>query len=207
MKVLLINGSPKARGCTHSALAVVKEQLEQAGLQTEMIHVGHKPIHGCIACMKCKATGKCVFNDAVNEVAAKLEVADGVVVGTPVYFSGMTGTLKCFLDRLFFSVGFDKSMKVGAAVASSRRSGSVFTIDSINHYFNHGEMPVASSRYWNEIHGNAPEELLQDQEGLQILRVLGRNMAFLVKSIQLGKTQYGLPQKESRIATNFVRQI
>ncbi len=207
MKILLINGSPKAKGSTNASLQIVEKELQAAGIETEIIHVGHKPVHGCIACFKCAQTGKCVFNDVVNEVAEKFRAADGIVVGAPVYFAGMPGTLKSFLDRLFFSLpADDKRMKVGAAVVTSRRSGSVTTFDTINHYFLHGEMPVASSRYWNEIHANGKsEDIESDEEGKQVLRVLGRNMAFLVKSIVLGKEQMGLPEKEQRISTNFIR--
>ncbi len=207
MKILLVNGSPKRDGSTHASLSIVASELEAAGIETEMIHVGHKPIHGCIACFKCKQQGKCVFNDVVNEVADKFRAADGIVVGAPVYFADMPGTLKSFLDRLFFSLDAeDKRMKVGVAVVVSRRSGSVHTLDSINHYFTHGEMPVVSSRYWSEIHANGnAQDIEHDDEGKQVLRVLGRNMAFLVKSIALGKKEFGLPEPEQRISTNFIR--
>ncbi len=207
MKILLINGSPKKSGSTDASLRIVADELQAAGIETEIIHVGHKSVHGCIGCFKCFQTGKCVFDDVVNEVAEKFRAAEGMVIGAPVYFAGMPGTLKSFLDRLFFSLNADdKRMKVGAAVVTSRRSGSVTTFDAINHYFTHGEMPVASSRYWNEIHANGhSEDINHDEEGKQVLRVLGRNMAFLVKSIALGKEQIGLPEKEQRISTNFIR--
>lgn len=207
MRALLINGSPHARGCTFTALSIVGRQLEQAGIKAEVIHVGHKAIRGCIGCFKCRELGHCVFNDdIVNEVAIKLEEAHAVVLGSPVYFAGINGTLKAFLDRLFFSTQFSKRFKVGAAVVSARRAGTTATIDQLNKYFLHGEMPVASSRYWNIVHGNTPDEVLKDEEGLQTMRVLGRNIAFLVHAIDAERNRNGLPQVEpQRIATNFIR--
>ena len=205
MKILLINGSPKSKGNTYIALHEVQKTLEEEGVETEMIHIGQKDIHGCIGCFRCKEIGKCVFNDIVNEIASKFEKADGIVVGAPVYYASPNGTVLSFLDRLFFSTPFDKSMKVGAAVAVARRSGTTATFDVLNKYFTVSNMPIVSSQYWNNVHGRTPGDALQDEEGLQTMRQLARNMAFLVKSIQLGKEQFGLPQQEERIFTNLVR--
>ncbi len=230
MKVLLINGSPHAHGCTRTALDIVARELERNGIETEVVHVGHKDIRGCIGCYKCRELGRCVFDndlvngrsseshqarldgrvvtdvDVINEVAKKFEEADGLVIGSPVYYAGPNGTLISFLNRLFFSTSFPKRFKVGAAVVSARRTGTGNTLDQLNKYFLHGEMPVASSRYWNEVHGNTPEEVLQDEEGCQIMRVLGRNMAFLIKAIARQREAVGLPEQEpKRIATNFIK--
>jgi len=203
MKVLLINGSPNAKGCTFTALTEVQKTLNEEKIETEIIHVGHKDIRGCIGCNKCSTTGKCVFNDIVNEFAAKFAACDGIVVGSPVYYASANGTLVSFLDRLFYSTGFDKTMKVGAAVVSARRAGTTATLDELNKYFTISNMPIVSSQYWNMVHGYTPEDVYKDKEGCQIMRVLGKNMAFLIKSIQLGKEKYGLPEKEERIFTNF----
>jgi len=205
MKVLLINGSPNAKGCTYTALTEVERTLNEAGVQTEIIHVGNKDIRGCAGCGQCKKIGKCVFNDLVNEVAQKFEECDGIVIGTPVYYASANGTLVSFIDRLFYSTQFDKTMKVGAAVVSARRGGCSATFDEINKYFTISNMPIASSQYWNSVHGNTPEDVYADKEGCQTMRTLGRNMAFLIKSIQLGIEKFGLPQKEYRIGTNFIR--
>ena len=205
MKVLLINGSPNAKGCTYTALEEVSKTLNQEGIETEIIHVGNKDIRGCIACRKCKTNGKCVFNDIVNEVAPKFNECDGIIIGSPVYYASANGTLISFIDRLFYSMPADNTMKVGAAVVSCRRGGNTTTFDEINKYFTISGMPVASSQYWNMVHGNSPEEVKQDLEGMQTMRTLGKNMAFLMKSIQLGKEQFGLPEKESHIFTNFIR--
>lgn len=205
MKVLLINGSPNAKGCTYTALEEVSKTLNQEGIETEIIHVGNKDIRGCIACRSCKTKGKCVFDDLVNETAPKFQECDGIVIGSPVYYASANGTLVSFIDRLFYSTPGDKTMKVGAAVVSCRRAGNTATFDELNKYFTISGMPIASSQYWNMVHGNSREEVLQDEEGLQTMRVLGRNMAFLMKSIQLGKKEYGLPEKEDRIFTNFIR--
>lgn len=205
MKVILINGSPNARGCTYTALSEVAQTLEDEGIETEIIHVGHKDIRGCIGCRKCKALGKCIFNDIVNEVAPKFKECDGIVIGSPVYFASANGTLISFVDRLFYSMTEDKTMKVGAAVVSARRAGNTATFDEINKYFTISQMPVVSSQYWNMVHGNNAEEVKQDLEGLQTMRTLGRNMAFLIKSIHLGKEKYGLPEKEESVHTNFIR--
>lgn len=205
MKVLLLNGSPNAKGCTYTALEEVANTLRQEDIETEIIHVGNKDIRGCIACRSCKTKGKCVFDDLVNEVSPKFQECDGIVIGSPVYYASANGTLVSFIDRLFYSTPGDKTMKVGAAVVSCRRAGTTATFDELNKYFTISGMPIVSSQYWNIVHGNTREEVLQDQEGLQTMRVLGRNMAFLTKSIQLGRKEYGLPKKEERIFTNFIR--
>lgn len=205
MKVILINGSPNAKGCTYTALTEVKKTLNESGVDTEIIHVGNKDLRGCIGCRYCKKHGKCVFNDLVNEVAPKFEECDGIIIGSPVYYASANGTLVSFIDRLFYSVPFDKTMKVGAAVVSARRGGSSASFDEINKYFTISNMPVASSQYWNSVHGYTPEDVYADEEGCQIMRTLGRNMAFLIKSIQLGKEKFGLPEKEERKFTNFIR--
>lgn len=206
MKVLLINGSPNGKGCTYTALEEVSKTLNKEGIETEILHVGNKDIRGCIACRKCKTEGKCVFNDIVNEVAPKLEECDGIIIGSPVYYASANGTLISFIDRLFYStMTIDKAMKVGAAVVSCRRGGSTATFDEINKYFTISGMPIASSQYWNMVHGNSREEVKQDLEGMQTMRTLGRNMAFLMKSIKLGKEEFGLPKKEAHTFTNFIR--
>ena len=203
MKVLLINGSPNSDGCTARALKEIEVTLNNEGIETEAIHVGNKDIRGCIACGKCHSSGKCVFDDAVNEVAKKFEEANGLVVGSPVYYASANGTLVSFLDRLFYSSSFDKRMKVGAAVVSARRGGNTATFDQLNKYFTISSMPIASSQYWNQVHGFTKEDVEKDLEGLQIMRTLGKNMAFLIKSIELGKEKYGLPEKEKRVSTSF----
>lgn len=203
MKVLLINGSPNKNGCTARALREVEEALQAEGLETELVHVGTKDIRGCIACRKCSEKGKCVFDDLVNEVAPKLEAADGLVVGSPVYYSGANGTLVNLLTRLFYSTSFDKRMKVGAAVTSCRRSGNTATFEQLNQFFTISEMPIASSGYWNNVHGYTAADVEKDTEGLQIMRILGRNMAFMIKSFALGREQIGLPEKEQRVFTSF----
>ena len=205
MKVLLINGSPNEYGCTYTALSEVAKTLQAEGLYTEIVHIGREPVRGCIACGACKKQGKCVFDDIVNEVAPKLEAADGVVIGSPVYFASANGSLISFLDRLFYSNSADKRMKVGASVVSARRGGLSATFDELNKYFTIRGMPVASSQYWNSVHGNTPEETVQDAEGMQTMRVLGRNMAFLIKSIALGREKFGLPEAEPWQKTNFIR--
>jgi multimeric flavodoxin WrbA len=206
MNVLLINGSPNAKGCTFTALNEVARVLNENGIETDIVQVGHLDIRGCIACRKCRDLGKCVFDDAVNEVASTLDKRDGIVIGSPVYFAAVNGGLKSFADRLFYSTfSIPKIMKVGAAVVSARRGGCTAAFDEINKYFTISGMPIASSQYWNMVHGNTPDEVKQDAEGLQIMRTLGRNMAFLIKSIALGKQQYGLPEQEERVFTNFIR--
>lgn len=205
MKVLLVNGSPHAKGSTYTALHEMEQVFQKNGIETEMLFIGNQAIRGCVACGACYKTGKCVFDDAVNEAAAKFEAADGLVVGSPVYYASANATLSAFLDRLFYSTHFDKTMKVGAAVASARRGGLTATFDELNKYFTISGMPVASGQYWNGIHGNNAEQALQDGEGCQMMRTLAENMSFLIKSIQLGKEKYGLPEKEARVSTNFIR--
>ena len=205
MKALLINGSPHANGCTFTALSIVAEELQKNGIETEIVHVGNKDIRGCITCGKCAELGRCVFNDMVNEVAPKFEQADGLVVGSPVYYAGPNGTLTNLLDRLFFSTPFDKRMKVGAAVVSARRGGTTAAFDRLNKYFTISEMPIASSRYWNMVHGHSVEDVMQDEEGVQIMRILGRNMAFLIRAIAAERKRNGLPEKEETKYTNFIR--
>ena len=204
MKALLINGSPRANGCTYTALTELKHTLEKEGIETELIHVGNKDVRGCIACRKCKQTGKCVFDDIVNETAPKLAEADAVVIGAPVYYASPAGGAISFLDRLFFSTAnIDKTMKVGAAVTSCRRGGNTASYDVLNKYFSISSMPIATSQYWNMVYGGQADEVLLDKEGLQTMRTLGRNIAFMVKSIALGKEKYGLPEKEQITFTNF----
>ena len=205
MKALLINGSPHANGCTFTALNIVAEELQKNGIETEIVHIGNKDIRGCIACGKCAELGRCVFNDMVNEVAPKFEQADGLVVGSPVYYAGPNGTLTNLLDRLFFSTPFDKRMKVGAAVVSARRGGTTAAFDRLNKYFTISEMPIVSSRYWNMVHGHTSEDVMKDEEGVQIMRILGRNMAFLMRAIAAERERNGLPEKEVTKYTNFIR--
>lgn len=205
MKVLLLNGSPHAQGSTYTALHEMEKIFAENGIETEMVHVGNKDIRGCVACRSCYETGKCVFDDIVNEIAGKFEACDGLVVGSPVYYASANATLVALLDRLFYSTHFDKTMKVGASVVSARRGGLSATFDELNKYFTISGMPVASGQYWNSIHGNNAEQAEQDLEGLQTMRTLARNMSFLMKSIALGKETYGLPEKEERVATNFIR--
>lgn len=207
MKVLLINGSPHAQGCTYTALKEAADTLNLEGIETEILQVGHLNIRGCIACRKCKTDGKCVFDDLVNETMPIFKECDGLIIGSPVYYASANGTLISFLDRLFYSSGFDKTMKVGASVVSCRRAGNTATFDELNKYFTISGMPIVSSCYWNMVHGNNADEVKQDLEGLQTMRVLARNMAFLMKSIQLGKEAYGETPKEERIYTNFIRSI
>ncbi len=204
MKVLLINGSPHREGNTAIALHEVEKTLQADGIETEMIHIGHKDIHGCIACYKCYTTGKCVFNDIVNEIAPKFEAADGIIVGTPVYYASPAGTVISFMDRLFYSTHFDKTMKVGASVVVARRAGCTASFDVLNKYFYICGMPIATSQYWNIVHGREPGEAKEDLEGMQTMRTLGHNMAFLLKSIAVGKQQFDLPQKEPTVRTNFI---
>ena len=205
MKVLIINGSPHKEGNTFAVLSEMKKVFEECGVEAEIVHVGNKDVRGCIACRRCVRDGKCVFDDVVNEVAPKFEDADGLVVGTPVYYASANATLVAFLDRLFFSTHFDKTMKVGAAVAVARRGGLTSTFDELNKFFAISGMPIASGQYWNGAHGGAGGEVKEDEEGMQMMRVLARNMAFLIKSIELGKKEYGLPEKEPHVFTNFIR--
>lgn len=205
MNVLMINGSPRAKGNTYRALQEMAEIFEQEGIEVEILQVGNKPIRGCIACLSCFEKGKCVFDDLVNETAAKLKECDGLVIGSPVYYASANATLVAFMTRLFYSARFDKTMKVGASVVTARRGGLSATFDELNKFFTISGMPVASSQYWNSVHGAKPGEAEQDTEGMQIMRTLARNMAFLMKSIALGKEQFGLPEKEPFAPMNFIR--
>ena len=205
MKVLLVNGSPKVKGNTALALNEMVKVFEAEGIETEILHVGNKDIRGCVACGNCGKNGKCVFDDMVNECAPKFEACDGIVMASPVYYASANATLIAFLDRLFYSTHFDKTMKVGASVTVARRGGCSATFDELNKYFTISGMPVASSQYWNSVHGGAPGEAELDAEGMQTMRTLARNMSFLMKSIALGKEQFGLPQKEQHAWTNFIR--
>lgn len=205
MKVLIINGSPRVNGNTSIAINEVKKVLEEEKIEVEVVHVGNKDIRGCIACGYCYSHGKCVFNDIVNEVSNKFKEADGLIVASPVYYASANGTLISFLDRLFYSSSFDKNFKVGASIAVARRGGTSATFDELNKYFTISNMPIASSQYWNSVHGRLEGEALNDLEGLQTMRTLARNMVFLMRSIELGKEKYGLPIKEDHISTNFIK--
>ena len=205
MKILMLNGSPRPHGNTAAALQEMEKVFAAEGLETELIHVGNRDIRGCIACGRCAETGRCVFDDIVNELSPKFEACDGLVVGSPVYYASANATLVALLTRLFYSTPFDKSMKVGAAVAAARRGGLTATYDELNKFFGISGMPIASGQYWNGIHGREPGEAAQDAEGLQGMRTLARNMVFLMKSIQLGKEAFGIPGREPFQRTNFIR--
>ncbi len=205
MHILLLNGSPRKDGNTARALCEMTTVFEQNGLSTETIQVGHLPVRGCLACGFCHQHGHCALGDVVNDLAPKFEAADGLVIASPVYYASANGTLVSLLDRLFYSTRFDKTMKVGAAVTVARRGGCSATFDELNKYFTIAGMPVAAGQYWNSVHGRLPGEAAADAEGLQSMRTLARNMTFLVKSIALGKEAYGLPEKEPRVSTNFIR--
>lgn len=205
MKVLMLNGSPRAGGNTELALKEAEKVLKKNGVETEIIHVGSKDVRGCIACGYCSTHGKCAFLDSVNETAEKLKDADGLIIASPVYYASANGTLIAFLDRLFYSTHFDKTMKVGASIAVCRRSGATATFDQLNKYFTISGMPIASSRYWNTLHGRQKGEAEGDEEGLLTIRTMAENMSFLIKSIALGKEKYGLPEKEKPVMTSFIR--
>ena len=205
MKVLIINGSPHKNGTTARLLKEVENELIKNGIETENFTVGDKPIRGCIACGRCAELKKCVFDDEVNKIAKEFETADGIIVGSPVYFASANGTLVSFLDRLFMSSKFDKTMKVGAAVVSARRAGTTATFDMINKYFSISSMPIVSSNYWNMGHGSSSADVEQDKEGSQIMRILGRNASFLIQAINAEKEKNSLPEKENKIKTNFIR--
>ena len=205
MKVLMLNGSPRPEGNTSAALHEMERIFQAEGVDTEFIQVGSLDIRGCVACGGCAKLGRCVFDDIVNELAPKFETCDGLVVGSPVYYASANATLVALLTRLFYSTPFDKTMKVGASVVVARRGGLSATFDELNKFFTISGMPVASSQYWNSVHGRLPGEAAQDAEGLQTMRTLARNMAFLMKSIALGKEKYDLPEKEPRLVTNFMR--
>lgn len=205
MNVLLLNGSPHTGGAGYKALAEMTGVFEKNGIETELVQVGNKAVRGCIACNYCREHGNCTFDDLVNEIAPKFEKADGLVVSSPVYYASANATMVALLDRLFYSTPFDKTMKVGANVVTARRGGLSATFDELNKYFTISGMPVASGQYWNSLHGRNADEAAEDLEGLQIMRTLAENMAFLIKSITLGKEQYGIPQKEETVYTNFIR--
>lgn len=205
MKVLMLNGSPRVNGNTERALEEMKVVFESEGVEVELIQVGNKAIRGCMACGGCRKIGKCVFDDGVNELVQKFAQSDGLIVGSPVYYASANATLIAVLDRMFQSSGFDKTMKVGACVAVARRGGTTATFDELNKYFTISGMPIASGQYWNGVHGGAPGEAEKDGEGMQQMRTLAKNMVFLMRSIELGKEKFGLPEKEKRMATNFIR--
>ncbi len=209
MKVLMINGSPHPKGNTFLALEEMRKIFAGEGIDTEMVQVGNKAIRGCIGCGSCAVKKKCTFDDLVNETADIFAESDGVVIGSPVYYASANGTLISYLDRLFFSTqmagAFDKTMKVGASVVVARRGGLSATFDELNKYFTMNNMPVASSQYWNSVHGREPGEALRDEEGMQTMRTLAKNMTFLMKSIALGREKYGLPEKEAWTPTHFIR--
>ncbi len=205
MKVLILNGSPRANGNTSLAIDEMVKVFAQEGIETEVCQVGNKAVRGCVACGGCGEKGKCVFDDVVNELAPKFEEADGLIAASPVYYASANASLVACLDRLFYSTPFDKTMKVGASVAVCRRGGASASFDVLNKYFTISEMPIASSQYWNSVHGRTPGEAAQDAEGLQTMRTLARNMSFLMKSIALGKEKYGIPEKEPWTPTHFIR--
>ena len=202
-KVLVLNGSPRARGCTARALEELIRTLHEEGVETELVHIGKEDIRGCMSCGFCLQNGRCVFQDKVNEAAALFEQADGLVIGSPVYYGSPNGTTLAFLDRLFYSTHFSKHMKVGAAVVSCRRGGNTASFDVLNKYFTISGMPVASSTYWNQVHGFSAEDVEKDLEGLQTMRNLARNMAFLIRAIAAERGRTGLPQVESDVFTSF----
>ena len=206
LRVLMLNGSPRANGNTSIALREMEKIFTESGVAVETVQVGNQAVRGCVACNGCAKLGKCVFDDVVNELAPKFEQADGLVVASPVYYASANATLVACLDRLFYSTSFDKTMKVGASVACARRGGCSATFDELNKYFTIAEMPVVSSSYWNMVHGNKPEEVLQDAEGLQVMRNLGRNMAWLLKCLEAGRnTGVAVPVNEYDNKTNFIR--
>lgn len=207
MKVIILNGSPKADGNTATALHEVERTLKEQGIETEWIHVGHRQIHGCIACNKCWETGVCAFGDIVNEISEKMQEADGLLVGSSVYFASPNGTLIALLDRLFYSnLHSDWTMKVGASVSIARRGGATATMDVLNKYFLKTNMPVVPSQYWSIAHGTTPGEVCQDEEGMQTMRQLGLNMAFMIKAIKLGMKEFGSPKiKEELVETHYIR--
>lgn len=204
MKVLILNGSPRINGNTSLAISEMTRIFEDNGIETEVVMLGNKNIRGCIACKKCRVLGKCVFDDIVNELALKFEQADGMIVASPVYYASANATLIACLDRLFYSSNFDKTMKIGASIVGARRGGCSAAFDELNKFFTVSNMPIASSQYWNSIHGGAEGEAQLDEEGRQTMRTLARNMIFLMRSIQLGKEQFGLPEKEEHLWTNFI---
>lgn len=205
MKVLLINGSPNKNGCTYTALREVADTLEKNAIETEILYLGKKPISGCIACMQCQKTGKCGINDQVNKVLEQLESIDAIVIGSPVYYAGPTGQVTAFLDRLFFCSGSLMAGKLGASVVSCRRGGASAAFDRLNKYFTISNMPVVSSQYWNQVHGFTPEDVIKDEEGMQTMRTLGQNMAWLLHCIEAGRDKgINVPQYEPILRTHFI---
>lgn len=206
MKVILVNGSPKERGCTYTALEEVAKTLENQGIETEIFQVGAKPVAGCIGCGACASTGNCFVEDGVNEFVEKAKTADGFVFGSPVHYAAASGSITSFLDRAFYGKGAAFEGKPGAAVVSCRRGGASAAFDQLNKYFTINSMPIVSSQYWNQVHGNTPEEVRQDAEGLQTMRTLGNNMAWLLKCIEAGKRAgIAFPEREPVVRTNFIR--
>ncbi len=206
MKVLAINGSPHEKGCTFTAISLLAEELKRQKIETEIVSIGTKPLQGCIACGKCRENGLCIFDDIVNVCIKKMKEADGIIIGSPVYYSGISGQMKSFLDRFFYA-GPDLRFKVGVAVTSLRRSGGVDTFHQLNNFFNLAQVITVPSFYWNVIHGSTPDETLQDLEGVQIMRTLGKNMAWLLKAVSQAKETLPLPEQDTRVFTNFIRKI
>ena len=206
MKVLLVNGSPHAKGCTYTALCEVAAALEKQGIETELFQIGTKPVSGCLGCGACIKTGKCVVDDVVNEFVEKAKAADGFVFGSPVHFANASGAITSFMDRAFYGKGAEYADKPAAAIMSCRRGGATATLDQLNKYFTISNMPIVSSQYWNMVHGNTPDEVRQDAEGMQTMRTLGTNMAWLLKCIEAGKAAgVAMPEREAKVATNFIR--
>ena len=205
MKALMINGSPDVRGCIHTAMQIAAEEFNKQGIEAEELVVGNKDIRGCIGCRRCKTTGKCVFNDLVNETAPKLAQADGVILGTPVFYGTPNGTMLSFVQRLFYSCGLDLHMKVGAAIVSCRRGGNSATFEAMNQFFSISGMPVAPSTYWNDVHGYTAADVYEDKEGCETIQNLAKNMAFMMKAIAVGKEQIGVPEALHTEFTNFIR--
>jgi len=206
MKVLLVNGSPHAKGCTYTALCEVAAALEKQGIETELFQIGTKPVSGCLGCGACIKTGKCVVDDVVNEFVEKAKAADGFVFGSPVHFANASGAITSFMDRAFYGKGAVYADKPAAAIISCRRGGATATLDQLNKYFTISNMPIVSSQYWNMVHGNTPDEVRQDAEGMQTMRTLGTNMAWLLKCIEAGKAAgVAMPEREAKVATNFIR--
>lgn len=206
MKVLVLNGSPHKEGTTYTALSEAVKVLESEGVECEIIQIGHLAVRGCTACYSCSKLGKCAIDDEVNKVAEKFKEADGLIIGSPVYYAAPNATLLAFLDRLFYSASYDRTMKVGAAVVCARRGGTTAAFDVINKYFSISGMPIATSSYWNQVHGANGNDARLDEEGMLCMRTLARNMNFLMKSIALGKEKFGLPEKEKKVRTNFIKR-
>jgi len=206
MKIQLINGSPNEKGCTYTALREVADMLEEANIEVQILHLGKKPVAGCIACMSCRKTGRCFIDDQVNEILEHLDEIDGIIIGSPVYYAAASGQAASFMDRLYFAGKGRFSGKLGASVVSCRRGGATAAFDQLNKYFTISGMPIVSSMYWNQVHGNTPDEVRQDLEGMQTMRVLGRNMVWLLQCIEAGKNAgVSKPIQEERIDTNFIR--